>query len=127
MDGHQHEASRVGGLIEEGEAFRSLAADATSSRPTAGGRAFHIGMSIAFLVTALVAFAPTYYLKGLFGAPPLSPALHLHGAVFTAWLLLLFTQSALVAAHRVDLHRRVGVLGAALAAMMVPLGITVAV
>ena len=129
MKSHQA-AVLVKGLIEEGEAFRRLGADLavpTPSKQARRGRGFHIGMSVAFLVTAFAGFAPTYYLKGLSHAPALSPGLHLHGAVFTAWLLLLFAQTALVAAHRVDLHRRLGIAGAILAAMMVPLGMMTAI
>ncbi|HTJ84172.1 MAG TPA: hypothetical protein VL400_20775 [Polyangiaceae bacterium] len=84
-------------------------------------------MAVAFLVTALVGFGPTYYLKGLTEAPPLSPLLHVHAAVFSAWLALLLGQTSLVAAHRVDLHRRLGMVGAALAATMIPLGIMTAI
>src|SRR5687767_881025 len=103
-----HEASQVGGLIEEGEAFRALSGRAVMpSRPAP--RAFHIGISAAFVLTAFAGFAPTYYLKGITHAPPLSPQLHVHSAVFTGWLLLLFTQTAFVAARRVDLHRRLGI------------------
>ena len=46
----------------------------------------------------------------------------MHGIAFTAWLLLLLVQTSLVAAGRVDLHRRLGLGGAALAAVMVVLG-----
>ena len=90
-------------------------------------RLFHSGMAVAFLVTGLAGFAPTYYLKDVYHAPPLSPLLHVHGLVFTSWLLLLVVQSALVAAHRVDLHKRLGIAGAILAAVMIPLGITTAI
>jgi len=41
---------------------------------------------------------------------------------FTAWLVLLVVQPALVAAHRTDLHRKLGWLGAGLAVAMVALG-----
>lgn len=118
-------ASGVEGLIEEGEAFDRLRAEARST-PAGRRSTFHAGMSVAFLVTAFAGFAPTYYLKALSHAPPLSPLVHVHGLVFTAWLLLLFTQSALVAAHRIDLHRRLGVVGAVLAATMLPVGILTA-
>jgi len=116
--------SGIGGLIEPGEAFERLNVHATLSKST---RRFHTGMAIAFLVTSLVGFAPTYYLKGLTQAPVLSPLVHVHAAVFTGWLVLLLVQSALVAAHRVDLHKRLGMGGAALAALMVPLGVFTAV
>ncbi|MEO7412772.1 MAG: hypothetical protein ABIZ81_05395 [Opitutaceae bacterium] len=84
-------------------------------------------MAVAFLLTAVAGFGPTYFLKGLYPTPPLSPLLHVHGGVFTAWLLLLIVQSGLVAAHRVDLHQRLGIAGALLAVSMVPLGIMTAI
>lgn len=118
-------APRALGLVEEGEAFRALSASAAAAPRSRPGRlrfSFHAGMSVAFLVTAFAGFAPTYYLKGLSHTPPLGPLLHVHGLVFTAWLLLLLTQTTLVAAHRVDLHKRLGIAGAMLAAVMVPLG-----
>jgi hypothetical protein len=123
-------ASQVDGLVDEGEAFPRIsigAAVATRSNPSRQRRRFHTGISLAFLVTAFAAFAPSYYLKSVSHAPPLSPLLHVHGAVFTAWLVLLFVQSALVAAHRVGLHRFLGMVGALLAAVMVPLGIVTAI
>lgn len=90
-------------------------------------RIFHTGMAVAFLVTAVAGFGPTYFLKGLYNTPALSPLLHVHGMVFTAWLLLLLTQSAFVAAHRVDLHKRLGIFAAVIALAMIPLGIMTAI
>jgi hypothetical protein len=90
-------------------------------------RGFQTGLAIAFLATALIGFAPTYYLRALHQAAPLSPLLHVHGLAFTSWLVLLLVQSALVGARRVDLRRRLGMGGAALAAVMVPLGMTTAI
>lgn len=106
------------GFIEVGQASRRVRARRA--------RSFHLGMSIAFLVTAFAGFAPTYFLRGLSHRPPLRPMLHVHGAAFTAWLVLLVVQATLVRAHRLDWHRRLGVLGAALATAMVPLGVMAA-
>jgi len=53
---------------------------------------FFIGMAIAVVGTVVAGFAPTYYLRPFFGAPPLMPLLQLHGLVFTSWLVLLLTQ-----------------------------------
>jgi hypothetical protein len=36
---------------------------------------------------------------------------HLHGVFFSAWVLLLITQTSLVAARRVVIHRRLGIAG----------------
>jgi hypothetical protein len=54
--------------------------------------------------------------------PPLPPLLRVHGFVFSSWILLFIAQTGLVAAGRTDLHRRVGVLGAALVIAMLGLG-----
>lgn len=100
---------------------------ATSLRPARPSRIFHTSMAVAFLITAVAGFGPTYFLKGLYPTPALTPLLHVHGAVFTSWLVLLIVQSGLVAAHRVDLHRGLGIAGGVLAAIMIPLGIMTAV
>jgi hypothetical protein len=69
---------------------------------------------VTFLIV-FAGFARTYYLKILFGTPALPLLLHLHGLIFTAWFVLFFVQVRLVARHRVDLHKRLGVFGAFLA------------
>ena len=52
--------------------------------------------------------------------------MHLHAFLFTAWVVLLFTQTRLVAARRIDLHRRLGILAAGVAIAMVVVGVLVA-
>jgi hypothetical protein len=83
-------------------------------------------LSVSFIFFALVfwTFARTFYLKPLFGTPPLSALLHIHGAVMSGWVVLLVVQSSLIAAHRVQWHRRLGVLGAAWGALVVLIGST---
>ncbi len=91
------------------------------------GRLFHTGMAVALLLTTVVGFGPTYFFKPIHPSPPLSPLLHVHGMVFTAWLVLLIVQSGLVRAERIDLHKRLGMFGAALAVVVVVLGLSVAI
>jgi hypothetical protein len=79
-------------------------------------------MAIAFLLTALCGFGRSYYLRPLFHAPPMSLSLHVHAALFSAWLLLLLIQTRFIAAARLDLHRRFGVVGLGLALAMLPAG-----
>jgi hypothetical protein len=90
-------------------------------------RPFYTGMSAAIILTVFVGFAPTYYLKGFFGAAPLAPLVHVHGLVFTCWILLFFAQTVLIARHRTGPHRRLGVAGAGLAALVVVVGLTTTV
>jgi uncharacterized membrane protein len=66
-------------------------------------------------------------LRPLVAAPALPLCIHVHGALFTAWVLLFVAQTSLVAARRTDLHKRLGVGGAVLAAAMVVSGTFVAI
>jgi hypothetical protein len=87
---------------------------------------FFAGMAAVILASVFVGFAKSYYLAGLFKAPLPNLLVHLHGAVFSSWILLIIAQTSLVAAGRVDLHRRLGLLGFGLACLMVILGLLVA-
>jgi FtsH-binding integral membrane protein len=62
----------------------------------------------------------------VFHAPLPSLIIHLHGAAFSCWILLLMTQVSLVSAGRVDIHRRLGIAGFLLACLMVILGVLAA-
>jgi len=95
--------------------------------PTGTDRRFFTGLAVAVALTVFAGFAPTYYLKGLYGTPVLSPFLHFHGMLFTSWILLFVAQTTLVAAKRTDLHRRLGIVGALLAVAMLVVGTVVAV
>ena len=64
----------------------------------------------------------TYYLAGSFRAPLPTWIIHVPGAVFAAWILLLVTQTSFVSMRRVDLHRRLGIVGFGLACLMMVLG-----
>jgi hypothetical protein len=81
-------------------------------------RTFFLGMAATCVAAIFLGFAPTYYLKTIYGTPALPRVVHLHGLLFTSWIVLLATQTALVAVGRTDLHRRLGIGGAALAGAM---------
>jgi hypothetical protein len=88
---------------------------------------FFGAMSWLIALIVFFGFARTYYLAGLFGAKPLAAAIvHVHGAVFTCWIVLLLVQTSLVASGHTGIHRRLGLLGLGLAPLMVILGILVA-
>lgn len=105
----------------------------TPASPAAAGvydRVFYSGMAIAMALTVFVGFAPTYYLR-LFSTEgpaatvsgfPFTPLVHVHGVAFSAWVLLFIVQTALIASRRVQVHRRLGIAGAALAAVMIAIG-----
>lgn len=92
-------------------------------------RRFHLAFILILLGAVFLGFSRTFFLRPWFrewadvhGAP--EPFFYFHGAVFAGWFVLLLAQSSLVAAGRVDLHRRLGQLGAGLAVVMVVLGVT---
>jgi hypothetical protein len=87
---------------------------------------FFSGMAAVALIVVFVGFARTYFLAGLFRAPLPNLLLHIHGAVFTLWLVLFISQIGLVTARRIALHRRIGLLGFGLAALMLVLGVLAA-
>jgi hypothetical protein len=67
---------------------------------------FFSGMAVLILGAVFLGFARSYYLAGVFKAPLPNLIVHIHGAVFSSWILLLIAQTSLVAAGRIDLHRR---------------------
>ena len=83
-------------------------------------------MALVILAVVLRGFAHTYFLAGVFRAPLPNLLIHIHGAAFTCWILLLVTQTSLVSAGRVDIHRRLGIAGFLLACAMVLLGVAAA-
>lgn len=85
-------------------------------------RRFYLTATAGFFLLVFWTFARTYFLKVLFGTPPLSTLLHVHAVVMSGWVVLLVVQSALVTARRVRWHRRLGVLGAGWAALLVVVG-----
>jgi hypothetical protein len=89
-------------------------------------RLFFSGVAVVILATVFLGFARTYYLAGVFRAPLPNLLVHIHGAVFSLWILLLILQTSLIASHRVDIHRRVGRFGFGLACLMVILGLMAA-
>ena len=88
-------------------------------------RLFYTGVAIAMFATVFLGFARSFFLRPWFPdlPAPTEPVFFVHGVLFTAWLVLLVVQPALVAVRRTDLHRKLGWLGAGLAVAMVALGI----
>jgi hypothetical protein len=74
----------------------------------------------------LAGFAHTYGPKVATGTPPVPAIVHVHAALFTAWLALLLVQVRLVG-RRIELHRRLGAAMVALAALMLVAGTATAV
>jgi len=88
---------------------------------------FHPAAVAALAAVVFVGFAKTYYFRAFSGLPPLAQPAHVHGLIATVWIALHYTQARLVAAHRVDLHRRLGIFAAFVAALLAVQAISMAV
>src|SRR5215469_12773025 len=99
----------------------------SSSHKWGRERAFVIGLMVIACAVIFVGFSRTYYLNAFFARRSLTAIVHLHGFLFSAWFVILFAQMTLIAKRRIDLHRRVGYLGALLALSMVIVGMMVTV
>jgi hypothetical protein len=94
----------------------------TPTRDPRPDRPLFVAGLLLVLVIVFAGFARTFYLKGLFGTPPLSNLLFAHGLVMSTWIALLVVQTALVEFGRTDLHRRLGVAGVGVAVLLVAIG-----
>jgi hypothetical protein len=90
-------------------------------------RFFFSGMAVLLCICVFIGFSPTYYQAGMLSAPLPSPILHIHGAVFTLWMLLFVVQVAFISARRVTWHRSFGTVAFFLPPIMIVLGVMAAV
>ena len=90
-------------------------------------RAFYTGMAAAAIATVFRGFARSYFLRSRYFPTPLATIAKVHGAIFISWVVLFLVQTVLIARRRMDLHRRLGVLGAVLAGAVVATGTTIAI
>lgn len=86
------------------------------------GRSFYLIMSLVMAAVIIGGFSHTVP-EDFAATPGLPLLLHVHGAVFTLWLFVFVAQPAFIARGSIDLHRRIGWLGAGLACAMVIMGV----
>jgi hypothetical protein len=84
---------------------------------------FFLTMSGLLFLILLVGFSRTLYLRLFFEVPAIPAYLHVHGATVTAWFVWLIVQASLVNVNRIDVHRRIGMLGAVIGAALIPAGL----
>lgn len=83
--------------------------------------------AVGAALIVLVGFAKSFFLMRWSGAAALPPLVHVHGAVMTMWFALFVLQARLIAHDRIALHRRVGMLGAVLALLVIVIGLCTAI
>lgn len=90
-------------------------------------RRLYTTMGMLAVLVVLVGFSRTFYLRMWFDVPPLSALRYLHGVLMTAWYALFLAQVLLIHRRRADIHRRLGIFTALIAAAIVPVGSATAI
>ena len=85
-------------------------------------RVFFASMALVLWATVLYGFAKTYFLAGMVAAPLPNKLIHIHGAAFTLWMVLLVVQIGFVSAGQIAWHKKLGLFGFGLAVAMLILG-----
>ena len=94
------------------------------AEPEAGG--LYVVMAWVCAVIAFAGFTPTYWAPVATGRFAGASILHLHGLLFSAWMVYFILQTLWVATGRVARHRALGLLGISLATAMLFVGILAA-
>jgi uncharacterized membrane protein YozB (DUF420 family) len=86
------------------------------------GRFFFVVMAATVIAAVFSGFEPTFYFRGFHAqARPMSVLLHVHGIVFSVWVVLFLAQTLLIARGNYRWHRRLGWALAGVAAAMIVL------
>ena len=87
---------------------------------------YFILFTLIFAGIVLVGFSRTFFIPVAHGTFSKPLVVHVHGALFFAWTVLLVSQSVLAATKRLRAHRKVGLLAGWLVLPMLVLGTAVA-
>lgn len=101
------------------------AATASEAPRTRLRRKFYVVLAAVMVAMIFVGFWPSYYGPLLRGASEAPWILHVHGAIYIAWMLLLVGQTVLAATGRLRAHRSVGNFGIGLGSIVFAMGLLV--
>jgi hypothetical protein len=72
-------------------------------------RYFFVAMAVLMILIVFAGFAPSFFLRSAFHPDhELSILLHIHGLVFSAWIILFLVQTTLIAKGSRTVHQRLG-------------------
>jgi hypothetical protein len=108
------------------DAIHLQAAPRVRKANPASDRVFFSLMIVLLWATVLFGFAKTYFMAGMVHAPLPNKLIHIHGAVFTSWMVFLLVQEGLIAGRKIKWHMQLGLVGFGLAIAMVVLGLLAA-
>lgn len=100
----------------------------TGRSPRNADRRLFLVAAIGFPLLVLIGYFRTYYFSAFFDVRPVANALvHAHGLVMTLWVAYFVAQVALIRTRNVKLHMTMGMVGIALAIIVVVVGMATAV
>jgi hypothetical protein len=114
----------AGDLIKGAGSMATVVASAADRKSSE--RKFYSRMAIFLAALVLIGFGPSFFLKDIVPPfprpnPTLPPAVVLHGAVFTLWMLAIVAQTQLISAKKHAVHMKLGKLTVLLAVFMIPI------
>ena len=68
------------------------------------GRLFFVAMAVAMFAAVYIGFEDSYFRAGMIFAHLPNLMVHIHGALFVGWVVLLLVQTALVASGHTRWH-----------------------
>lgn len=91
-------------------------------------RALFLLAAVGFPLIVLAGYFRSYYFSAFFPDVPAvaNMLVHLHGITMTAWVLFFVAQVTLIRTRNVKLHRKMGIAGVILAAIVVVVGMATA-
>ena len=90
-------------------------------------RRLFLAAAILFPLVVLAGYFKSYYFSAFFDVKPVANALvHAHGLVMTLWVAYFSAQIALIRTKNVRIHMTMGMVGVALAALVVVVGMATA-
>jgi hypothetical protein len=110
-----------------GTASSPIASPVTLPRVRAESRQFYVWMAYACAFVAIAGFTATYWAPVAAGSFVGPPILHVHGLLFSAWMLLFIAQARSAGSGRFEYHRSLGLVGISLATAMLFAGLMVAI
>src|SRR5687768_15734886 len=87
---------------------------------------FFVFIGFISLAYVLAGFTPTYFLPLTNGSFSAKPVYHVHGIMYTLWILLIISQPYLIKRRLTNIHKKIGYAGLTLAVGMFIIGFVMA-
>jgi hypothetical protein len=106
---------------------RAVSAQEKSKSRGLSSHELFIWAAVVITLCVFFGFSRTYYFHRWFGMPDLRLFIHIHGVAMTSWIALFLIQTLLISTRRVQLHRKLGLLGIVSAVLVVTFGVSATV